>query len=62
MRSTKRPLRVSNPGAFCSSIRFQPLVRKQLEQLLERPSRSLFNGGEGPAWPARIYKQEILTT
>jgi hypothetical protein len=22
----------------------------------------LLDGGKGPAWPARIYKQEILTT
>ncbi len=41
-----------------SSIHALPLGQVKLEQLLERPSRP--NPRAVPAWPARIYKQELF--
>ena len=40
------------------SIHTLPLALSKLEQLLERPSRP--NPRAVPAWPARIYKQELF--
>jgi len=48
-----------NAKSALSSDPHLPLVVFELEQLLERPSRPTPRAG--PAWPARIYKQEPLS-
>jgi hypothetical protein len=46
---------------FVSLIRVLPLgCGSKLEQLQERPGRPY--PGAGPAWPARILKQELFNT
>jgi len=58
VRSSKAAGHDYESRPLVSSIHTLPLALSKLEQLLERPSRP--NPRAVPAWPARIYKQELF--